>query len=159
MRSSRTAANIEAGKAFYRDIAQRAAKAGRNPDDILIFPGVSPIVGDNDKHALELQDYYNRADSNFDLRLAEFGRTIGWHDFRQYDLDAPFPVPSAGICTQQFLHRGAKDHEPCGGARALRCARTIETITQNRKTPFVGSPETVATEIIRWFDERAFDGP
>src|SRR4029453_13380450 len=30
---------------FTRDVKQRAAKYSRNPDEILIFPGCSPIVG------------------------------------------------------------------------------------------------------------------
>ena len=32
-----------------------------------------------------------RRDKGFDRALAELGRPFAWHDFRQYDLDAPFP--------------------------------------------------------------------
>ena len=31
------------------------------------------------------------ADQDFDRALGELGRPFAWHDFRQYDLDAPFP--------------------------------------------------------------------
>src|ERR1700722_13140980 len=30
-------------------------------------------------------------DRDFSRALAELGRPFAWHDFRQYDLDAPFP--------------------------------------------------------------------
>jgi FMN-dependent oxidoreductase (nitrilotriacetate monooxygenase family) len=152
------AATIEAGQAFYRDIAQRAEKAGRGPGEILIFPGVSPTIGDTDAEALEIQDYYARSDSSFDLRLAEFGRSFGWHDFRQYDLDAPFPVQALEYARNSFF-TGASKITKLATERGLTLRQTVEALAQNfRGSAFVGSPETVAAEIARWFEGRAFDG-
>jgi len=43
------APTLEAGQAFYQDIKARAVAQGRNPERILILPGVSPIIGDSDE--------------------------------------------------------------------------------------------------------------
>ena len=45
------AASIEQGQAFYADIKSRAAAKGRNPDHIIVMPGVRVFVGDTDKEA------------------------------------------------------------------------------------------------------------
>ena len=151
------APSLEAGQAFYRDIAQRAEKAGRAPGEILIIPGAGPIVGETDDHAREIQEHYARVDSNFELRLAEFGRSFGWHDFRQYDLDAPFPVQALEFARNSFF-TGASRITKLATERGLTLRQTVETLAQNFRGSFVGSPETVASEIIRWFEGRALDG-
>jgi alkanesulfonate monooxygenase SsuD/methylene tetrahydromethanopterin reductase-like flavin-dependent oxidoreductase (luciferase family) len=85
------AASIEAGQTFYADLKAWAAAKGRNPDEIIILPGASVIVGDTDTEAREIEHEFQLGDHDFDRALAELGRPFGWHDFRQYDLDAPFP--------------------------------------------------------------------
>ncbi|MCF5571250.1 NtaA/DmoA family FMN-dependent monooxygenase, partial [Pseudomonas sp. PA-3-11C] len=83
------AASIEQGQAFYRDIKGRAAQRGRDPEQVLIMPGAEIYVGDTDAHAREIEQHYHQLDHSFALALKEFGRNFGWHDFSQYDLDAP----------------------------------------------------------------------
>jgi FMN-dependent oxidoreductase (nitrilotriacetate monooxygenase family) len=150
------AASIGAGQAFYRDIKDRAVAKGRNPDEIVVLPGVPVFVGDTDADAREIERQTQLADNDFDKALAELGRPFAWHDFRQYDLDAPFP---------DVLHvaeRGFRTH----AERIVELARTngftlrqtVEHISAPKPTPFAGSPETVANEMQRWFDGRALDG-
>ncbi len=43
-------------------------------------------------------------------------------------------------------------------ADKLTLRQAVERVRADRGSPFVGSPETVANEIQRWFDGRAFDG-
>ena len=85
------AATIEQGQAFYNDLKGRAAAKGRDPEEIVIMPGVSVYVGDTDDEAREIELDLQTRDRDFDRALAELGRPFAWHDFRQYDLDAPFP--------------------------------------------------------------------
>jgi FMN-dependent oxidoreductase (nitrilotriacetate monooxygenase family) len=150
------AASIEAGQAFYTDIKTRALAKGRNPDDIIILPGVSVVVGDTDAHAREIEHELQLADHDFDRALAELGRPFGWHDFRQYNLDAPFPdvlhVAERSFRTQaERINKLAKDN-----GYTLR--QTVQHLSAPRPSPFVGSPATVAGQMRRWFDERALDG-
>jgi alkanesulfonate monooxygenase SsuD/methylene tetrahydromethanopterin reductase-like flavin-dependent oxidoreductase (luciferase family) len=99
------AQTIEQGQAFYADIKGRAATLGRNPDEIVILPGFSVFVGDTDDHARELERYWREHDHSFAQALGELGRAFGWHDFRQYDLDAPSPPPRWSMPGSASTHR------------------------------------------------------
>src|ERR1700677_3130654 len=83
--------SLEAAQAFYTDIKRRAVAKGRSPDEILIMPAASFFVGDTDAQARAIEHDLQVGDRDFDRALAELGRPFAWHDFRQYDLDAPFP--------------------------------------------------------------------
>jgi FMN-dependent oxidoreductase (nitrilotriacetate monooxygenase family) len=151
------AASLEEGRAFKQDISARAVKAGRKADDVLILPGVSIYVGDTDEDGRRIEEAYTRADTSFDLALAEFGRSFGWHDFRQYDLDAPFPVEALEHARRSFFTQAQRIVQlATEGGLSLR--QTVEKVTASRRSPFVGSARTVAEEIIRWFEAGALDG-
>jgi FMN-dependent oxidoreductase (nitrilotriacetate monooxygenase family) len=146
--------SFEEAQAFYRDIKTRAAVAGRKPDDILIFPGISVIIAESDEQALAIQSVRN---GKLDLKkaLAQLGRPFNYHDFSQYELDGPFPDLG------ELGSNGYRSH----AERIKRIAREENlTVRQAayrftaRHSPFVGSPATVANEIERWFREGASDG-
>ena len=59
---------------------------------------------------------------------------------------------------QQLPHPGERDQEARQGATATPCARWSSTSSSARRSPFVGSPLTVANEIQRWFEAGGFDG-
>ncbi len=81
--------SLEDARAFYDDIKTRAAAAGRDPDEVLVMPGIMPVVGDTRaaaqarldaidgvivrEHALEQLSEYLQADA------------------RAFDLDQPLP--------------------------------------------------------------------
>ncbi|WP_336966447.1 LLM class flavin-dependent oxidoreductase [Sphingobium aquiterrae] len=151
------AATIEQGQAFYADLKGRAARLGRDPDQIVILPGFFVYVGDTDAQAKEIEQHYRRADQSFEQALAEFGRAFGWHDFRRYDVDAPFPVEALEYARNSFYTQ-AKKITDLAVAEGLTLRQTVERQRAGRGSPFVGSPETVANEIARWFEGRALDG-
>lgn len=148
-------ATLEQGVAFARDMKERAARKGRDPDHVLILPGVSPVIGDSDEEA-RAEEEAARLGKDFAKTLAQFGRPFGWHDFRQYDLDAPFPelgdLGSTSFRTQaEHIKVVARDN-------AFTLRQTVEHVTRARRSPFVGSALTVANEIQRWFEAGALDG-
>jgi FMN-dependent oxidoreductase (nitrilotriacetate monooxygenase family) len=151
------ATSIEQGQAFYKDIKGRAEKLGRNPDQIVILPGFSIYVGDTDEQAREIEQHYRRVDQSFEQSLAEFGRWFGWHDFRQYDLNAPFPAQALEYAKTSF-YTAAKRITDLAVSKNLTLRQTVEFARAAWVSPFVGSPTTVANEIIRWFEGRALDG-
>jgi len=151
------ALSIEAGQAFYNDIKTRAAKKGRDPGHIVVMPGTAVFVGDTDDQAREIKHEIQTRDGDFDRSLAGLGRPFGWHDFRQYDLDAPFPqeaLAHAGHGWRTNAERIANKAKAMGWT--LR--QTVEFISRPRPSPFVGSPETVATRLQEWFEGHALDG-
>ena len=151
------AKSIEQGQAFYNDLKGRALKLGRDPDQIVILPGFKIIVGDTDDDAREIERHYLRLDQSFDQALGEFGRAFGWHDFRQYDLDAPFPAAALEHAKNSFFTQ-AKRVTDLAAARGFTLRQTVEFQRDQKGSPFVGSADTVANEIGRWFEGRAFDG-
>lgn len=151
------AATIEQGQAFYADLKGRAARRGRDPDQIVILPGFSVIVGDTDDQARDIERHYRSLDQSFDQALAEFGRPFGWHDFRNYDPDASFPIESLEHARSSFYTQ-AKKISDLAIAEGLTLRQTVERLRAGRSSPFVGSARTVADEIQRWFEGRALDG-
>ncbi len=91
----------EEGQSFYADVKERAKGFGRDPDTLHILPGIAPIVGDTDEDA-EAKYRELAALESIDTGLGFLSRTFSDHDFRQYDLDAPFPdVAHIGLNSQQ----------------------------------------------------------
>jgi FMN-dependent oxidoreductase (nitrilotriacetate monooxygenase family) len=148
------AETLEEGQAYYADVKARARGFGRDPEQLFILPGASAIVGDTDEEAEALYQELAGLES-LETGFGFLSRTFNDHDFRQYDLDAPFPdVEHIGLNSQQS-----------GTLRILKQVReeklTLRQVVQRLAVPrgsFVGSAERVADEIERWFEERGADG-
>lgn len=148
------AETLEEGQAYYADVKARAKGFGRDPERIFILPGASAIVGDTDEEAEAL--YQQLVDlESLETGFGFLSRTFNDHDFRQYDLDAPFPdVEHIGLNSQQS-----------GSLRILKQVReeklTLRQVVQRLAVPrgaFIGSPERVADAIQHWFEARGADG-
>jgi FMN-dependent oxidoreductase (nitrilotriacetate monooxygenase family) len=151
------AASLEQGQAFYADIKSRAAAKGRDPDHLVVMPGMRVYVGDTDADAREIERDLQLAAQDFDKALAELGRPFAWHDFRQYDLDAPFPQ-QALVHAERGFRTNAEKIAKLARDRDLTLRQTVESISSPKPTPFAGAPATVADQITRWFEGRALDG-
>jgi len=152
------AADIPSGQAFYDDLKTRASdRFGRDPDHLVVMPGIKVVVGDTDEDARELEAAQHETDHTFHAALREFGRPFGWHDFTGYDLDAPFPAEALVHGERSFftqataITRRAQDH-----GWTLRQA--VEATRDRRKSAFVGSASTVADTLVEWWEARACDG-
>lgn len=149
-----SAQDFAAGQAYYADLKRRAAALGRDPDHIKVMPGLFPIIADTDAEAQAIaRDQHEALD--FDKLLVQLGRAFNYHDFRQYDPDAPFP-DLAGVTLNSYK----------GHAERIIATARAENYTLREaayklgqwRTAFVGSPETIANEIERWFVGKAADG-
>lgn len=148
------AQDFETGRAYYADIKAQAAALGRNPDLIKVLPGLVPTIADTDEEA---QAIAAAAQGALDINklLTQVGRAFNYHDFSRYDLDAPFPDLS-GVTLNSYK----------GQAERIIRVAADEGLTLRQaayrfgqwKSDFVGSPETIAAEIERWFVGRAADG-
>jgi FMN-dependent oxidoreductase (nitrilotriacetate monooxygenase family) len=148
------AEDIEEAQEYYEDVKRRTAAAGRNPDHVVILPGLTPIIAPTDAEARQIAEAEH---GKLDLgkALVQLGRPFNYHDFTQYPLDAPFPelgdLGSNGYRgAAERIKRVARDERLTLRETAWRFAA--------RPSPFVGSPVTVANEIERWFREGAADG-
>jgi FMN-dependent oxidoreductase (nitrilotriacetate monooxygenase family) len=145
---------LEETQEFYADVKRRAAGYGRGQNQPLVFPGIAPIIGGSDAEAdrkyKELADLVTLEDA-----LVQLGRPFTYHDFSQYDLDAPFP---------DLGDIGANSYRSHSD-RIKRIAReeglTLRQTALRFATPrgaFVGSPEKIADIVQHWFENGAADG-
>jgi FMN-dependent oxidoreductase (nitrilotriacetate monooxygenase family) len=149
------AATLAQAQAFRTELRERAAAKGRDPETVLILPGISLVIADTDEQAQAKEDARLGAKS-FDRALKELGRPFGWHDFTRYDLDDPFP---------DVAHLGQKSFRTQANAitklakdNGFTLRQVVEHLSKASRSPFVGSPETVADTIQHWFTEGGFDG-
>ncbi len=149
------AATLEQAKAFRAELRERAAAKGRDPENLLTLPGISLIIADTDEEAQAIQDARIGAKS-FDRTLRELGRPFGWHDFTQYDLDASFPdVAHAG---ERSFRTQADAITKLARDNGYTLRQVVEQLRNAARSPFAGSPRTVADTIQHWFEQGGFDG-
>jgi alkanesulfonate monooxygenase SsuD/methylene tetrahydromethanopterin reductase-like flavin-dependent oxidoreductase (luciferase family) len=145
---------LEDTRTFTQQVKASAVAHGRSRDDVKIFPGISPIVGAT---AEEAEAKYQRIRDliSIDEALAFLGRFFDHHDFRQYDVDGPFPDlgdigKNAFRSTTDRIKRVAKEK-----------GQTLRDVALSVATPresFIGDGKTVADTIIAWIDAGAADG-
>jgi FMN-dependent oxidoreductase (nitrilotriacetate monooxygenase family) len=148
------AENFEQAKEYYDDVKTRAKALGRNPDHIIILPGLIPIIDDTDEAAQARQE---AQDEKLDLQkaLVQLGRPFNYHDFSKYALDAPFP--SVEHLTLNSYKGHAERIIRVAAKEGLTLRETAWRFVA-RRLPFVGTAVTVADEIQRWFEGGACDG-
>ncbi|WP_040949834.1 LLM class flavin-dependent oxidoreductase [Gorillibacterium massiliense] len=145
---------IEDAKAFYKDVKDRAVAFGRSRDDIAIFPGIGPIIGDTDEEAEQKYlDFANLV--TIDKALEYLGRFFEHHDFSQYPLDAPFP--DIGDLGKNSFRSGTDKIKKDAREQGL----TLRQVAIRAATPrseFIGTPQKIADLLQRWYEEEAADG-
>jgi FMN-dependent oxidoreductase (nitrilotriacetate monooxygenase family) len=148
------AESFEQARDYYQDVKARVAAAGRDPDHLVILPGLTPVIAPTDAEARRKEEEINGA---LDLAkaLVQLGRPFNYHDFGQYPVDGPFPDLS------RLSLNGYKGHAEriirTAAAEGLTLRETAWRFAA-RPSPFVGSPLTIANEIERWFVQGAADG-
>ncbi|MDG0809206.1 NtaA/DmoA family FMN-dependent monooxygenase [Cohnella rhizosphaerae] len=110
---------VEASKRFYDDVKGRLSKYGRRRDELLILPGIAPVVGATQEEA---EAKYERIAGLISIEnaLRYLGRWFNHHDFTQYPLDEPFP--DLGGCRQRELQERHRQHQAAGARRRLNAS-------------------------------------
>src|SRR5262245_23274410 len=86
-------------QAFYADLKARVAAERREPDQVLILPGLSPMIASTEADAQRLVRAINEL-SDPEVGRKRLSNRFGGHDFSHLPLDRPlvpedFPPPSA----------------------------------------------------------------
>jgi FMN-dependent oxidoreductase (nitrilotriacetate monooxygenase family) len=148
---------LASGQEFYADIKTRAAALGRDPDLVLVLPGISPFIASTEAEARELRQEFDelvqpaysldllhrllgvrltadRLDEPFPRELVETGGERGNGSRFQLVLDI---VDRERPTVRELLHRlaGARGHQVVAG-----------------------TPERIADHIQEWFEHGAADG-
>jgi len=147
--------SLEEAQDFYQDVKGRLKKYGRKAGDLLILPGISPVVGRTQEEAeqkwRDLQDLIHPS-----VGLATIAPYWPDEDVSQWNPDAPppyYPEPPAGVNSRAHV--------------VIQLARrenfTVRQLYQylagaRGHWVVVGTPEKIADEMQRWFEQGAADG-
>lgn len=160
-------ATLKEGQAFYADVKGRLGKYGRRPDQLLILPAATFVLGDTDADAVEQAHEVRRSQVSGATALKHL--EFVWNrDLSGYDPDGPLPDidPDLG---EHTIARGRAQvrmyRDPLATAREWReraaankwSIRDLVIETGNRQS-FVGSPATIATTINDFVQADASDG-
>lgn len=154
---------LDAGRTFYTDVKARLAKYGRQPDDLKIMPGVTFVLGDSDAEAQESAAEIRRQQISPQNAILALEQVWG-RDLSSYDPDGPLPEidpdPDSGL-VQGRVRIGdplavAARWRALSEAKGLSIRQTV--IETTGRQSFIGSPETVASELIEFVSTDAADG-
>jgi FMN-dependent oxidoreductase (nitrilotriacetate monooxygenase family) len=142
---------------FYADIKARAATFGRDPDKLLVLPGIVPAIGSTEAEARALEEELDRLILP-DFARRQLARTLRVAPERlQLDEQLPDDLPS------EDQIEGAKSRYTLIVTLARREGLTVRQLIgrlgggRGHRT-FSGTPEQVADAIEHWFTSGAADG-
>ena len=151
------APTIEAGQAYRNDLRARAVQHGRNPDDLIIMPGLAFVLGDTEAEAQEKhREVLELADVS--LCIEYLSESIGY-DLTVHDPDAPIPLEAITASCEFPAGMVAAMLKP-----SVEAGRTLGEHCRDYATKprghaiFVGTPEQMADRIETWVDAGACDG-
>lgn len=146
-------------QAFHADLKSLIAAEGRSPEQVLILPGLSPMIGATEAEARRMTRETNEL-SDPDVGRKRLSGRFGGHDFSHLPLDRPlvpedFPEPSsveaARSRTEVILGLVRRENP------TLRQLLGMLAGARGHFT-FAGTPEQVADLIEDWFTDGAADG-
>ncbi|MBH5317419.1 LLM class flavin-dependent oxidoreductase [Paenibacillus sp. GSMTC-2017] len=149
---------FEAGQQFYSDLKSRLAKYGRTHDELVILPGLAPIVADTEAEARDIEaELHSFVDTQKELSALSERFTV---DLNDYDLDAPVPLQYAKPA-EQF--NGIRSRQEVILDAAKRENFTIRQLLYRSNgghghITFTGSVLQTADLIEKWFRNYASDG-
>ncbi len=155
------------GQAFYADVKGRLARYGRTPDQLLILPAATFVLGDTDAQAQELAREVRLAQVSGQTAI-KFAEQLWNRDLSGYDPDGPLPDidPDPG---ENTIARGRASvrmyRDPVATAQQWRAKAAAEGLSIREliievtgRQSFIGSPATVAAAINRFVQADASDG-
>jgi len=157
------------GRAFYTDVKSRLAKFGRRPEDLLILPGVGFVLGDTEAEAQEIAAEVRRAQIS-PATAVKFVEQLWNVELPDFDPDGPLPdfdprdssveglVSQGRAASRRYGDRLETANQWRARAEAEGLSARELLIAQTARQTFVGTPETVASEINRFVQDDVSDG-
>ena len=145
--------DLDEAKAQYAGLKALLPPLGRRPEEVIVLPGVMPVVGRTDREAfakLDLLQSFVTGTNALALLSERFGT-----DMSAYDLDGPVPDLALPDTYHSFVRA------LLGKARRDRMTlRDLYNLTAAARGHWVlcGSAERVADTLQLWFEAGAADG-
>ncbi|RXT97210.1 nitrilotriacetate monooxygenase [Pseudomonas syringae] len=147
--------SLASAQAFYADIKGRLRAFGRDADSLKIMPGVFIVVAETEALAkAKFESFQELVEPQVGVAL--LGRMLGNFDLSGYPLDGPLPelpLTDSGQRSRQKLLTELADQEN------LTLTQLGRRIAGGRgHYSLIGTPEQIADELQRWFEQGAADG-
>ncbi|WP_102961431.1 LLM class flavin-dependent oxidoreductase [Mangrovicella endophytica] len=147
---------IDDAQAFYADVKARARAFGRDPDTVLILPGLSFFIGGTEEEAFAQRETFEN------LTLPTYGlaqlKRITGIDFTGQDLDAPVTIPARSEIAGDQKSRHDLVHR-LTSTETLTLRQLLRRLSAGRGHRIAtGTPEQIAETIVEWFENGAADG-
>ena len=158
---------LAGGQAFYTDVKGRLARYGRRPEELLILPAATFVIGDTDTEAHEIAHEVRLAQVSPQTAI-KFLEQLWNRDLSDHDPDGPLPAidPQEGENTvsrgrasvRMFRDRIAIANDWRAKAQAENLSTRELIVEVTGRQSFIGSPQTVATTINDLVQADASDG-
>ena len=156
-----------AGRAFYDDVKGRLIRYDRQPDELVVLPAATFVLGDSDADAVELSRHVReqQVSGATAIKLLEH---VWNRDLSGYDPDGPLPdvdpvVTADTIAPGRASVRMNKDPIDTANAwRELAAEKHLSIrqlmIAVGARQTFVGSASTIADKMQTFVEDRVCDG-
>jgi FMN-dependent oxidoreductase (nitrilotriacetate monooxygenase family) len=144
---------------FYADLKRLAAAEGRDPEHVLILPGLSAMIASTEAEAKRLAREVNEL-CDVEVGRKRLSNRFGGHDFSDLPLDRPltradFPDPgsveAARSRTEVIINFVEREYATLRQLLAYLAGARGHFTT-------AGTPEQIADLIEDWFSDGAADG-
>jgi len=150
--------NLEHDRKFYAEVKGYAEKYGRNPDHLLVLPGLYAVVGDTVEQARKAKaEIDEMMDMGFLLNL--LSRQIGI-PVEELDPHKPLPVELFETIPtdDEVIQYRRNDIGGVAQAHGFTVKQLVHhNLTRGQRTVF-GTPEQIADTIEEWADTGVGDG-
>lgn len=148
--------SLEDAKFFYKSIKEQAKAFGRSEDDIIVMPGITPLLGDTDEEARAKYDLLLQL-----IPLSTGKKTLSRYlnDFnlKNYSFEKPLPKNIDFSFNREleikyeYLLTISDEYNFTLGELGQYVA------SRNGHNYFVGTPEALADHMEVWFKEKGAD--
>jgi len=150
--------NIDLDRKYYAETKEHAARFGRNPNHVVVLPGLYAVVGDTEEEARRRKA---EVDEQMDLGflVGNLARQIGV-PVEELDPNKPLPVHLfEQIPTDDEVIQYRRGNI---GAEAMANNFTVKQLVHHNLTrgqrAIFGTPEQIADTIVEWVDTDVSDG-
>ncbi|CAM5521710.1 LLM class flavin-dependent oxidoreductase [Streptomyces griseomycini] len=144
------------GQSFYKDLKSRLARHGRAEDQLLVLPGIAPVIGSTEAEALALERELTELQVP-EYGIAQLSGMLGT-DLTGLPLDGPLPE----LPGERDIN-GNKSRFTLVAELARRDGLTLRELIARLGAGrghrvFAGTPDQVADQLEEWFTQGAADG-
>lgn len=143
---------LEAGKALFSDIKNRAQAIDRHPDSIKILHGALVIVGETIE-AAEAKRAHLDSLIHYDSGISSLNLALGY-DVSEFDPDSPLPE----IPETNGSHTGRDRIVALARSENLTIRQLAQRAGSYGGLIFVGTPQSIADQMEQWLLEEGSDG-